>query len=465
MSLAVGFRHFNSYVDINRPSLVYQTQPETPSAAIGYSGSVSFTGVSTVVYPAGYNAGIGTVGFVWYQKDRDIGGGVLRDVVVGSGITLTLTDVKSDLDDTNYYQQSIFYPDPRSFNVNQSGVATFAPKAINSPLNSNTVNLQVKPLISITAQPDSITEDLDNTISVSPAIGGTITTWNFELDGRTLDFGVQRGTYTVTPKSDIKLRVFLVGAGGGAAGGSSNKPNTGKFLAFDASNDPDGSVAKRRGGTGGGAQGQFVLKKGTDYTLVIGAGGERGKGKASGQPVAQGGYPGGGSSGTEDGGGGGGYTGIFEGGINANNAILIAGAGGGSGSGRRKDDDDGQGGNGGGQVGGNAKNAPSRGGSGGTQTRSGFGGRRDGGQLYGGGTNVTGRMSGGGGGGGWFGGDSGKAGNVAVFEGGGGGGSGYLNKDIVTRTKFCISGSIGGGTAADGEDGGDGSARFLFVGL
>ena len=98
MSLAVGFRHFNSYVDINRPSLVYQTQPETPSAAIGYSGSVSFTGVSTVVYPAGYNAGIGTVGFVWYQKDRDIGGGVLRDVVVGSGITLTLTDVKSDPD-------------------------------------------------------------------------------------------------------------------------------------------------------------------------------------------------------------------------------------------------------------------------------------------------------------------------------------------------------------------------------
>ena len=54
-------------------------------------------------------------------------------------------------------------------------------------------------------------------------------------------------------------------------------------------------------------------------------------------------------------GAGGGYTGIFEGGINANNAILIAGAGGGSGSGRRKDDDDGQGGNGGGQVGGNAK--------------------------------------------------------------------------------------------------------------
>ena len=78
-----------------------------------------------------------------------------------------MTNVKSDLDNTNYYQQSIFYPDPRSFNVNQSGVATFAPKAINSPLNSNTVNLQVKPLISITAQPDSITEDLDNTISVS----------------------------------------------------------------------------------------------------------------------------------------------------------------------------------------------------------------------------------------------------------------------------------------------------------
>jgi len=465
MSFAVVFRNFNSYVDINRPTLVYQTQPESPSAAIGYSGSVSFTGFSTVVYPAGYNAGIGTVGYVWYQQNRDIGGGVLRDVIVGSGITLTLTDVKSDLDNTNYYQQSIFYPDARSYNQNLTGVATFAPKATNSPLISNVVNLQVKPLISIVAQPDSVTEDLDNTINVSPAIGGTITTWNFELDGTTLDFGIAAGTYTITANSDIKVQAFLVGAGGGAAGGSSNSPNTSRFLPFDPNNDPDGSVAQRRGGSGGGAQGQFTLKKGVDYTLVIGAGGERGKGKASGQPIAQGGYPGGGSSGTEDGGGGGGYTGIFRGSISATNAVMIAGAGGGSGSGRRGNDTDGQGGNGGGESGKSANNAPDRGGGGGTQTRSGFGGRKDGGQLYGGGTNVTGRMCGGGGGGGWYGGDSGKAGNVAVFEGGGGGGSGYLNKDIVTRSRFCTSGSMGGGAAADGADGGDGSARLKFVGL
>jgi hypothetical protein len=465
MSLAVGFRHFNSYVDINRPSLVYQTQPESPSASIGFSGSVSFTGIATVVYPSGYSAGVGTIGYVWYQKDRDFGGGVTRDAIVGSGESLSLSNLNSDSDDTNYFQQAIFYPDSRSFNVAQSGVSTFAPRAVNSPLNSTIVNLQVKPLISVITQPDSVTEDLDNTISVSPAIGGTITSWNFELDGKVLNFGIQRGTYIVTPRSDIKLQVFLVGGGGGAAGGSSNTPNTGKFLAFNDNQDPDGSVSKRKGGTGGGAQGQFTLKKGIEYTLIVAAGGERGKGKASGQPIAQGGYPGGGWSGTEDGGGGGGYSGIFEGEVNTNNAILIAGGGGGSGSGRRKSDEDGQGGNGGGLIGGNAKNAPSRGGGGGTQTRSGFGGRKDGGKLYGGGTNVTGKMSGGGGGAGWYGGDSGKAGNVAIFEGGGGGGSGYLNKDIVTRTKFCISGSLGGGTSADGSDGGDGSARFQFVGL
>ena len=64
-----------------------------------------------------------------------------------------------------------------------------------------------------------------------------------------------------------------------------------------------------------------------------------------------------------------------------------------SGSGRR-DDDDGQGGNGGGQVGGNAKNVPSRGGSGGTQTRSVC--RRDGGKLYGGGITSLVKCLGGG---------------------------------------------------------------------
>ena len=56
-------------------------------------------------------------------------------------------------------------------------------------------------------------------------------------------------------------------------------------------------------------------------------------------------------------------------------------------------------------------------------------------------------------------------GSILGTEDGGGGGSGYLNKDIVTRSRFCTSGSMGGGTAADGSDGGDGSARFKFVGL
>lgn len=87
--------------------------------------------------------GIGTLGYEW----RDSSG------IIGVGTELTLTNLTAVSDNGRQInQRAIFYPD-----TTRVGIQTFQPGASNSPLDSNTVTLSVKGVITITQQPDSNT--------------------------------------------------------------------------------------------------------------------------------------------------------------------------------------------------------------------------------------------------------------------------------------------------------------------
>lgn len=205
--------------------------------------------------------------------------------------------------------------------------------------------------------------------------------------------------YTLRPSTDIRVRTYAIGGGGGTS------TSYGRTVA---------------GGSGGASQGEVRLLANTDYKIIVGGGANGGSA----------GYGGGGSG--NGGGGGGGYTGIFVSSVSQSNSILIAGGGGGGGN------DPAQGGSGGGSEGGNGGNAPGRGGTGGTQLAGGSG--------YGPGSALQGGSGAGGGGGGYFGGAGGTPYNGCCADGAGGGGSGYLHPSLISEGSYTSTNSAGGGS-------------------
>lgn len=221
-------------------------------------------------------------------------------------------------------------------------------------------------------------------------------------------------TYIITPLDEIVIAAKLWGAGGG-----------GGFYHNSFSTPGNG-------GAGGFSSGEIRLRKGFDYTLVVGAGGEKGKSTEVGA-FSYGGYPGGGNSGmrsnSHGAGGGGGFSGIFKGSIAQANAVIIAGAGGGGIGYDGKDA-----GAGGGLTG---QDAEGRANTGGNQTAGGSsywssGGQNGRGTALQGGSGYAGTTGnqgdpGGGGGGGYYGGSC--SGGYSP----GGGGSSYIDHPDVTN--------------------------------
>lgn len=139
MSPLAFHRKIQTNVRLNPPSISYVTQPES-TATIAHLGSTTLTGVATVNF---VNGGIGTLGYEWRDQNGVIG--------VGTQITLSNLTAANDAS-RNIFQSAIYYPD-----LTRSGIQTFEPGASNSPLNSNTITLDIRGIITITEQPDSDT--------------------------------------------------------------------------------------------------------------------------------------------------------------------------------------------------------------------------------------------------------------------------------------------------------------------
>jgi len=417
MSPLAFHRKIQTNVRLNPPSISYVTQPES-TGTIAHLGSTTLTGVATVNF---VNGGIGTLGYEW----RNANG------VIGVGTELTLTGLIAADANLSIFQRAIYYPD-----LTRTGIQTFEPGAGNSPLDSDSVSLDILSVISITSQPDAEGGDeySAQTLTVSPATpNGTI-----EIDLSTGDFsdfdtGVE---YTLTPVETIVANFALAGAAGGR--GSS---------AVEAA-------------LGGRASGKVTLQKGYSYKLIVGTDGQDQGGNRTGSPGPR--DISGGGLGANNGADGGGFTGLFVTSATHDNAILIAGGAGGASSGSRK------GGNGGGLEG----ESP-WGQAGGNQDRGGDGFYKDYGNLY---AFMNGRelrggdaqgyqnenpsdtwvyaddassdFGGGGGGGGYYGGGAGRSdSNPTPGPYGGGGGSGYLHPTLVSDGAFGTSDNAGNGGA------------------
>jgi len=255
--------------------------------------------------------------------------------------------------------------------------------------------------------------------SISPALPGGQTSWNFDVDGSELNLDAG-ATYTFTAAGQFAVDFEVFGAGGGSA------------------NYAYGSF---KGGGGGRTTGRTTLEYDETYTLVVGGRGQEGSVVPSGGSQGSGGD--GGGSNTYGNAGGGDLSGLFKGsgdiatfatqGHNSSSHTPIAIAGGGGGSGAAHN-----GGIGGGTSGGVVSPQSGTIPAGGSQTAGGVGGvgatqnGSDGSYLLGGqGGLAGGTYTGAGGGGGYFGGGGGAYQSGSYFQGAAGG-SGYFNTSLVT---------------------------------
>ena len=211
--------------------------------------------------------------------------------------------------------------------------------------------------------------------------------------------------------SDITVKLYLVGAGGGAS-------------------QADGIL----GGAGGLSEGTFTFLRNQKYVMRMG-----GNGASISHRKRTGGGDGTGSNGEF--GGGGGYTGLFINDYTHGNVIIMAGGGGGGAS------DPATGGVGGGLEGGNSSNV-GKGGSGGTQSAGGSGGSGAG-NAGESGSQLLGGDGAGGGGGGYYGGGGGNGSRVSFDDGAGGGGSGFVHPTLITDGVL----TQGEGTVSNGVNG------------
>ena len=446
-------------LDLNGPILSFVQQPQSVSISCEdvLLGTVAtFIGIATATFPQqtlenpATNTGI--ISYRWYDDNGPLfddpppSGGDGISIVGAASTTLKLyNNVRSRklFLRVEYIPSAYSQPEGSAVEV---GTARSTGNAINEPINSNIIDLDLKPTIILTSQPldqtvaetrdatfiasafssdgsdlsyqwqfndSNLTDATNQTTSITPTRINLTITDNFG-QSTVVDFSqvssysnfITGRTYTIVANSDIETTVTASGAGGG----SSIDRNT-------------------AGGRGGLSSGIFKFIANQQYRLIVGGRGANGGG---------GGFGGGGSGGggTGRGGGGGGYTGLFLNSVTQANAIIIAGGGGGG------SNDPTQGGAGGGLSG---TGSGGRSGTGGTQSSGGSAGGGDG-SPGSPGSALQGGSGAAGGGGGYFGGGGGQSFSGCCADGAGGGGSGYIHPTLLTNT----STTAGSGSSEDG---------------
>lgn len=356
-------------LDLNGPILSFIQQPQSVSIScenVLLGSAAIFVGIATATFPQqspeNPATNTGTIAYRWYDDsgplfdDPPASGG---DGVTISGAATTTLTLYSNIRSKKIFLRAEYVPSAYSQpsgSAVEVGTAKSTGNAINEPIDSNIVDLDLKPTIILTSEPidltavvntnavfstsavstdgsplsyqwqindSNINDATEQTISTTPVsttltitddFGGPTTKVDFASLSTYSNFITGR-TYTLVANNNIQTTITALGAGGGSS--------------------IERSVT---GGVGGFSSGRFTFLKDQQYRLVVG-----GKGVNGGA----GGFGGGGNGGggTGKGGGGGGYTGLFLSTVSQSNAIIIAGGGGGG------NDDPARGGNGGGNQG------------------------------------------------------------------------------------------------------------------
>ena len=216
------WRRIPTTLDLNGPSLEFTTQPTGVTTTIGLA--VTFTGIATVSFPAGY-AIEGNIAYQWYNSTD---GSAVEDgnrsnsrggitTFSGAGTTsLVIQNVQYYEDHADeYYLEADFKP----VGYWQPGNESPNPNAINDKLNSDTVQLLVPSRLEIVSQPQpeldansAIFANFNITATLTDPSLNALIQYQWKLDGNNLsddddtvgakspNLKIKRsnGTYTLT---------------------------------------------------------------------------------------------------------------------------------------------------------------------------------------------------------------------------------------------------------------------------
>ena len=329
-------------LDLNGPILSFIQQPV--GASISNNGATTLVGIATATFPtqtpANPATNSGSIGYRWYE----VGFGQLSDGVniAGSATTsLTISNLITPRDNQRkFYLEADYVASAYGLTgvAVTVGSARSTGNAINEPINSNTANVNVLPLIEIISQPSSRQAIINSNATFTVEANLTDSFFTSGLSYQWFVDGVARndGEFSIqtvveqvnqTYSSDASITipadaqniiVTVAGAAGGKGGDDLNSPGgvggNGRVGTFSLPNGAR-TLTFRIGRRGNGGSTGNVNAFGSGGLSNIAGGG-------SGGGAGPGGYSGGGA-------GGGGATGVFD--SSTNSYIIVAGAGGGGG--------------------------------------------------------------------------------------------------------------------------------------
>ena len=152
----IGFKAYRSTpttLELDGPILSYTQQP---TGITTDGSSVTLVGIATAL-----PVGTGSISYQWYESGY--GAVSTSSTITGTATTaLTLNELNFNDSGREFYLESSYEASAYGAAPITAGTARSTGNAINAPLNSDTVEIQVGPTIVILQQPTSSTIALNN---------------------------------------------------------------------------------------------------------------------------------------------------------------------------------------------------------------------------------------------------------------------------------------------------------------
>ena len=302
------FRSIPTPLEINGPILSFTSQPQSLSFCGG--GIATFTGIATAQFPiqspANPAENTGIVTYRWYE----VGVGPLTQSTTVFGVnsnSLTITSLRSPEDNgRQFYIEASYIP-------SAYGIGKSTANAINEPINSDIIILNINPIIGISAQPSSSTVAQGvlaefNIFATTTELTTENLRYQWQLNGKDLSDGYSSSTTSYTtlnntytsdttvtiPSNAYGVQIIIAGSAGSIPGagryGVFTLPDGGRTLNLTvntSSTGKGGSGGSPAGGSGGSASAVFDV--GLNSWIIIAGGGAGGVGSVaascSGNPL------------------------------------------------------------------------------------------------------------------------------------------------------------------------------------
>lgn len=216
----LNFGSRQTTLDLNGPNLSFVQQPI--GVSIANAGVATFSGIATATFPVqspinpATNTGIVT--YRWYAVGYGaLSNGTFLGATISGAATTTLTIsnvVSPTTNGVRLYLEADYIPSAyNTTGLTTVGTARSTGNALNDPISSDIVTLNVYPLVSITSQPTAQTVAQTATATFTVAAGsndGGNVSYQWSIDGTPLNNGsntISGATFTVSGATSSTLSV------------------------------------------------------------------------------------------------------------------------------------------------------------------------------------------------------------------------------------------------------------------